>query len=116
MSLCFVHPAQADLLMRVQPLRAFHTIYLVGAVLLGGALAARAPRPWLLPLSVLAGVLAVGMFLDGRDTYGPVSQIELPSALGGPGSGSADAWQKAFLWVRSTVPATAVLCRRPAVP
>jgi hypothetical protein len=112
-SLCFVHPAQADLLMRVQPLRAFHTTYLVGTVLLGGWLAERL-RGWqLLPLGAAAVGLAGGMYLVERDTYRPVSHIDLPAALGGTSTSAEDSWQMAFLWVRANTPAGALFAVDP---
>ena len=112
-SVCFVHRGQADLLMRIQPLRAFHTIYLLGAILLGGALAKRTrvagrthPGAAAVYAVALTG-LAVGMFALERSTYGPDSHLELPAVLGGPAGGDRDQWQKAFLWVRDNTPPSA---------
>ena len=106
-SVCFVHPAQADLLMRIQLLRSFHTVYLLGAIFLGSALAVSTPPRLRVPLAGLLIAVAVGMYLNERATYLPVSHLEAPEAFSPRGSAALDSWQKAFSWVRTYTPATA---------
>lgn len=109
-SLCFVHRTGSLLLARVQVLRSFHPIYLVGLLLVGGllgqsigAVALRRPRlkSMFYPALLYSAVLAA-MFAGQRLTYPASYPIEWP------GIQPRNPWQKAFLWVRANTPENSV--------
>jgi hypothetical protein len=97
-SLCFVHRSGSLMLARVQPLRAFHFVYLAGVLLAGGVLAR-------LPKRAIAGVvvtLMVIMFTAQRLTYPSSNHVEWP------GLTLLNQWQQAFLWIRDHTPQDAI--------
>ena len=86
------------MLARVQPLRAFHFVYLAG-LLLAGSLLARLPK------RAVAGVVAALLlivFAAQRFTYSSSNQVEWP------GLAPRNDWQKAFLWIRDNTPRNAI--------
>jgi hypothetical protein len=92
---------------RLQPMRAFHLLYVVFFVLLGGlvgeyVLQSRTWR-WL----ALFLPLAAGMWLVQRQTYPASSHIEWP------GSAYRNPWTSAFLWIRGNTPRNAVFAMDP---
>lgn len=101
-SFCFVHQNGPYFLARLTILRTFHTIYVLGLVMLGGFLARYfiTKRLWI--GSMLLAAATTGMFLAQRATYPASSHIELPDAT------PANPWQQAFLWIRSNTPQNAV--------
>jgi hypothetical protein len=112
----FVHPAGPYFLARLQLLRSFHMLYLVGIVLLGGLLGNRliaAPqRDKPVPVLRLAGlallaVTAVSMFFAQRLTYPLSAHIEFPRAV------PRNPWEKAFVWIRANTPPDAVFAANP---
>lgn len=100
-ALCFVHRSGSLLLARLQVLRAFHMIYLVGVLLLGGLLGRLAQRrPW--TVAGLYLVAALAMFAGQRVTYPASNPVEWP------GLSPRNPWQQAFLWARANTPKDAV--------
>ncbi len=97
-SICFVHRSGSLTLARVQPLRAFHFVYLAG-LLLAGSLLARLPK------RAVAGVVAALLlivFAAQRFTYSSSNHIEWP------GLAPRNDWQQAFLWIRDNTPQNAI--------
>jgi hypothetical protein len=112
----FVHPAGPYLLARLQLLRSFHMLYMVGIVLLGGLVGSRliaAPRrDQPVPVVRLAGfallaVTALSMFFAQRLTYPLSAHIEFPGAV------PRNPWEKAFRWIRANTPPDAVFAANP---
>jgi len=112
----FVHPSGSYFLARLQLLRSFHLIYLVGIILLGGfigsyltdhpgeILPARVRR-WTV-FAVLAAA-ALAMFFSQRLTYPLSAHIEFPRAV------PRNPWERAFLWIRANTPAGAIFAANP---
>jgi hypothetical protein len=118
----FVHASGPYLLARLQPLRAFHILYTLGVILLGGFLgkllledsserhASRyrlrvQQRQWA-AFSLLA-LIAASMFTAQHYTYPHSSHIELP------GRPPINPWQQAFVWIRNNTPPGAVFAANP---
>lgn len=108
-----VDPSGPYLLARLQLLRSFHVIYLVGTVLLGGFIgnrlsavsgSSRRPR-WVAVALLITATLS--MFLTQRFTHPLSAHIELP------GITPHNPWQQAFLWIRANTPADAVFAANP---
>jgi hypothetical protein len=100
-ALCFVHRSGSFPLARLQVLRAFHMIYLTGTLLAGGLLGRLArQRIWISVVIYLTVLIA--MFVGQRLTYPASDPIEWP------GLNPRNAWQQAFLWIRSNTPENAV--------
>ena len=111
----FVDPAGPYLLARLQLLRSFHVIYLVGIVLLGGYIGnrffvsgdyAQTHRARWAGLALLAATAAT-MFLAQHLTYPRSAHVELP------GAAPRNPWQQAFMWIRANTPAEAVFAANP---
>ncbi|HEY4049177.1 MAG TPA: hypothetical protein VGM27_20135 [Acidobacteriaceae bacterium] len=100
-ALCFVHRSGSFLLARLQVLRAFHMIYLVGTLLAGGLLGRLAGGRLWLTAATYATVLTI-IFAGQRLTYPASDPVEWP------GLKQHNAWQQAFLWIRSNTPENAV--------
>jgi len=100
-ALCFVHRSGSFLLARLQVLRAFHMIYLAGTLLAGGLLGRIARQRIWFGAGIYLTVL-VAMFVGQRLTYPASDPIEWP------GLSPRNAWQQAFLWIRSNTPENAV--------
>ena len=95
-SLLFAHPSDSTyLIARLQPLRAFHLVYLVMVLLLGAELGSRLLRQsvprWTCALVLLSGL----MYLPARAAYEHSEHIELEI------SNSSNKWVEAFLWIRN---------------
>jgi hypothetical protein len=100
-SLCFVHRSGSLLLARLQPLRAFHFVYIAGVLLAGGVLA-RLTQRYRYAMILLCLFLAAAMFTAQRLSFRESSQVEWP------GMGPRNRWQQAFLWIRANTPQDAV--------
>ncbi|MGC2503439.1 MAG: hypothetical protein WA400_15050 [Silvibacterium sp.] len=105
----FVHPSGPYLLARVQILRSFHILYLLGVLLLGGWLGRvlwyRRSTRWVafVPLAIAAG----GLFAAQRATYPLSAHIEWP------GMRPRNAWVQAYRWIRNNTPANAIFAANP---
>ena len=102
----FIHPAgHSHLLARLQPLRIFHTIYILLFMLLGGTLtewsSQRIKHPALLLIPVLCAA-AGAMFFVERQTFPASAHLEMPWRA------PRNPWQQAFLWARDNTPQDAV--------
>jgi hypothetical protein len=98
-ALCFVHRGGSLMLARLQPLRAFHMIYIVGVLLAGGLIGRSARmRLWAPLYCVVLGAIFAGQML----TYSASDHVEWP------GLTPRNQWQQAFLWIRANTPPDAV--------
>lgn len=102
----FVSPEGPYLLVPLQILRAFHLVYAIGAVLLGGILSPLIAR------SQTAGALLflplfAGMFAAGNAAWPACNRIEWPWLS------PANPYQQVFLWIRIHTPANAVFAFNP---
>jgi MFS family permease len=105
----FVHTSGPFLLARVQLLRSFHILYVLGTLLLGGWLGGllwQGGKRRLLFLVLLAAA-AGGLFAAQRATYPESAHIEWP------GSQPRNPWAQAYDWVRDNTPADAVFAADP---
>lgn len=87
---------------RLQPMRAFHIVYVVFFVLLGGLLGEYALKGAAWRWIALFVPLACGMWFVDRDAYGSSSHIEWP------GVAQTNPWLSAFYWIRANTPKDAV--------
>ncbi len=96
-----------DPLVRLQPLRAFHVIYCIFFILLGGLLGKYLlqGRLWLSASFFL--LLGTGMSLVQIASYPSSPHIELPW------SAPRNPWVQAFLWIRHNTPKDAVFALDP---
>ena len=105
----FVHSSGPYLLVRIQILRSFHILYLLGVLLLGGWLGQvlwrRRGTRWL--AFALLATAAGGLFAAQRATYPHSAHIEWP------GMSSSNPWVQAYRWIRDNTPANAVFAANP---
>ncbi|WP_162601525.1 hypothetical protein [Occallatibacter savannae] len=107
-SLTFAHAnAHNYFVAMLQPLRIFHTVYIV-LILLSGALLAkvfleRDPVRWTATFLVLGAL----MFFVQIRTFPHSSHIELP------GLAASNDWEQGFLWIRNTTPKDALFALDP---
>ncbi len=106
-SFCFIRPAGPYLLAQLQLLRSFHTIYALGIVMLGGALATYCPGKARVAAGASLVLLAAGMFLMQRDQYRTLPDVEWP------GMRVANAWEQGFRWIRASTPQDALFAMDP---
>jgi hypothetical protein len=96
-----------DSLLRLQPMRSFHLIYVVFFVLLGGLmgeyLLRRRVWRWILCFGALSG----GMFALDATIYPASPHIERPGVL------YSGEWLASFLWIRDHTPKDAVFALDP---
>jgi len=99
-SCLLVHPAShSHLLARLQPLRTFHTLYVLMFLLLAGTLAERLLRR--VPMRSAAVCVAALLFASGSSMFCVERQIFPDSAhFELPGRTPQNQWQQAFLWSR----------------
>jgi hypothetical protein len=113
-ALIFAHESyHAHIIARLQPLRAFLTIYAVMLLLLGASLqqlfdhaasslpALRVARFALLPILLAA---SAAMYLAQRSAFPGSSHVELPWRM----QSSPNPWVRAFLWCRDNTPRDAL--------
>ena len=101
-SLFFAHQSAHNYFVAMmQPLRIFHTVYLVLILLLGAMLAGyllgRDPVRWTATFMVLGAL----MFFVQMQTFPHSSHAELP------GRSPSNEWEKGFEWIRNNTPANA---------
>jgi hypothetical protein len=107
----FVHGSGPYLLARIQLLRSFQIIYVIGVLLLGGWLSrllwSRRGSRWVIfaPLAVAAG----GLFAAQRAAFANSDHIEWPGAY------PRNAWAQAYVWARKNTPANAVFAADPGL-
>ena len=109
-SALFVHPAGSGLLARLQMLRMFQLIYIVGVLLLGcgvGVLLAERGTGWRYAGAGGLTVLACAMFAVQTAAFGHSNHLELP------GTQPRNAYEQAFLWIRGNTPPSAVFAADP---
>lgn len=87
---------------RLQPMRAFHIVYVVFFVLLGGLLGEYALKGSAWRRLALFVPLACGMWFVARGAYGASPHIEWP------GVAQTNSWLSAFYWIRANTPKDAV--------
>lgn len=94
-------------LVKLQPMRCFHLIYIVMFLLIGGLLGEYflQSHPW--RWAALFLPLAAGMFFMDRSTYQHSRHVEWP--LTAP----RNPWSQAFLWIRINTPKDAVFAIDP---
>jgi len=92
---------------RWQPMRAFHLVYLVFFVLLGGLVAEQVLRRSLWRWLALFVPLAAGMHLLARASFPFSPLVELP------GVAAPNTWMDAFLWIRRNTPVNALFALDP---
>ena len=87
---------------RLQPLRAFQTVYLILVLTLGAQLGERILRRsvwrWAAAMLLLGGI----MFYTARTAYPNSSHLEFPW------NSARNRWAQAFLWIRDNTPANAL--------
>lgn len=107
----FVHTSGPYLLARVQLLRSFQIIYVIGVLLLGGWLSRllwyRRGTRW--AIFALLAIAAGGLFAAQRAAYSNSAHIEWPGAR------PHNAWALAYVWVRQNTPANAVFAADPGL-
>jgi len=105
----FVHSTGPYFLARLQILRSFQILYLVGVLLLGGWLGKmlwyRKKMRWV--LFVLLAAASVGMYAAQLATYPESAHIEWP------GMQPRNPWVQAYVWIRKNTPADAVFAADP---
>jgi hypothetical protein len=92
---------------RWQPMRAFHLVYLIFFVLLGGFIAEHMLRASLWRWLALFVPLAAGMHLVARQSFPLSPLVELP------GVAPRNEWMNAFLWIRRNTPENAFFALAP---
>jgi hypothetical protein len=105
----FVHSSGPYLLARIQILRSFQIIYVMGVLLLGGWLSRLLWRPrrtrWV--IFALLAIAAGGLFAAQRAAYPNSDHIEWPGAR------PRNPWAQAYVWVRENTPANALFAADP---
>lgn len=92
---------------RLQPMRAFHLIYALFFLLLGGLAGEYVLRNKLWKWVGLFVPISVGMIVMQMVTYPASAHIEWP------GTASGNSWADAFLWIRHNTPKNAVFALDP---
>jgi hypothetical protein len=107
----FVHSSGPYLLVRLQLLRSFHILYLLGVLLLGGwvanVFALQRNTRWI-ALTLLASA-SLGLFAAQRAAYPLSAHIEWP------GMRPLNPWAQAYQWIRRNTPANAVFAADPGL-
>jgi hypothetical protein len=94
--------ARSHLIARLQPLRAFHTVYLLMLLVLGAELGQRVLKASRIRWGVTIIVLCAPMYFAQRDTYRHSPHIELRE------TSSPNLWVQGFLWARHHTPTDAL--------
>jgi hypothetical protein len=96
-----------DNFVRLQPMRAFHILYLLFFLLLGGLAGEYVLKARVWRWAALFVPLAIGMFAVNKSMYASSRAIEWPGAK------PKNAWVSAFQWVRNNTPQNAVFALDP---
>jgi len=94
-------------LLRLQPMRSFHLIYVVFFILLGGLLGEYVLRARVWRWILCFGALSTGMFALDMVTYPASPHIERP------GVRYEGEWLSSFLWIRDNTPKDALFALDP---
>ena len=94
-------------LLRLQPMRSFHLIYVVFFIFLGGLLGEYLLRGRVWRWVLCFGALSTGMFALDEATYPASPHIERP------GAGYRGEWLSSFLWIRDHTPKDAFFALDP---
>jgi hypothetical protein len=94
-------------LARLQPMRAFHLVYVIFFALLGGLIGEYALRNRAWRWVALFAPLAASMWLLAQATYPDSPHVEWPGAI------DRNPWVTAFLWIRANTPKDAVFALDP---
>ncbi|HXN45900.1 MAG TPA: hypothetical protein VN893_04620 [Bryobacteraceae bacterium] len=94
-------------LARLQPMRAFHLIYVIFFLLLGGLIGEYVLKNRAWRWVALFAPLAASMWLVQRATYPSSRHVEWPGAV------DRNPWISAFLWIRANTPKDAVFALDP---
>jgi hypothetical protein len=100
-------PARLENYTRLQPMRAFHLLYVVFFVLVGGLIGEYALKSSAWRWLCLFVPLVASMWLLQQSEFPSSSHIEWP------GAGYRENWTSAFLWVRDHTPKDAVFALDP---
>jgi hypothetical protein len=92
---------------RLQPMRAFHLLYAIFFVMVGGLIGEHVLRRATWRWAALVFPLAAGMWMLGQATYPDSAHIEFPGVRPG------NAWSETFLWIRGNTPKQAVFALDP---
>jgi hypothetical protein len=92
---------------RLQPMRAFHLIYVIFFLVLGGLIGEYLLRHDIRRWLGLFVPLAVSMWCVQQDTYASSSHVEWP------GVADRNRWNTAFIWIRNHTPKNAVFALDP---
>lgn len=101
------YTARLENFTRLQPMRAFHLVYVIFFVLLGGLIAEYALRKSLWRWLAFFVPLAAGMWFFQQATYPFSPHVEWP------GSSQQNDWTAAFFWIREHTPRDAVFALDP---
>jgi hypothetical protein len=94
-------------LLRLQPMRSFHLIYIVFFILLGGLMGEYLLRTRVWRWILCFGALSTGMFALDMSTYPASPHIERP------GVHYSGEWLSSFLWIRDHTPKDALFALDP---
>jgi hypothetical protein len=94
-------------LLRLQPMRSFHLIYVVFFTFMGGLLGEYVLRAHVWRWILCFGALSTGMFALDEATYPASPHIERP------GAGYRGEWLSSFLWIRDHTPKDAFFALDP---
>jgi hypothetical protein len=100
-------PAWLENYTRLQPMRAFHLVYIILFVLLGGLIQEYVLQRRVWRWFGLFLPLAIGMWFLQYTSFPASSHVEWP------GSGSGNNWTSAFLWIRGHTPKDAIFAVDP---
>ncbi len=99
--------SRLDNLTRLQPMRAFHLVYLVFFAILGGLLGEYLLQHRTWRWAALFLPLAFSMYLVQRAAYPASLHVEWP------GASEVNSWDAAFYWIRNNTPKDAVFALDP---
>jgi hypothetical protein len=100
-------PPQFARFAELQPMRALLLIYIVLFVILGGIIAEHVLKSKIWRWLALFVPLNAGMFYTQRDLFPATQHLELP------GRQSDNAWERAFIWIRTNTPTNAYFALDP---
>jgi hypothetical protein len=104
---CFVHTSGSFFLARIQPLRVFQLIYIIGVLLLGAFFANYFHGKRAAPGVALLLLILSCMILGQKQVYVASAHVEWPFAA------PRNPWQQAFVWIRENTPQDAVFALDP---